>query len=275
MVDRRSLAVIGCGKMATAIIAGLAAEGAKYNPLLLYDINQMAVENLASVSGGQVATTMKEAITGAGIVLLAVKPQIIPLIIADLSTYLQSGQLIISIAGGVSTHYLERELGQHPAVIRVMPNTPCLVGKGTLAVSKGNYVHETDLTAMDMLFNPLGQVTMVAEEQMDAVSALSGCGPAYFLLLAEAMIDAGVEMGLSRPLATKLVQGTLTGTGAMWEQSGEHPVVLKEQVTSPGGSTIAALRVLEERGLRAAMINAVTRAAERTKEIGRSLGKGV
>jgi len=275
MVNRNSLAVIGCGQMATAIIKGIHSSGLSYDALLLYDINPDAAQELANSCHGQVTNTMAEAIAVADMVLLAVKPQVIPTIISELTTGLSGGQLIISIAGGISTHYLEQELGGHSAVVRVMPNTPCLVGKGTLVICKGKYAREDDLAAVDRLFSALGQVVMVAEEQMDAVTGLSGCGPAYFLLVAEAMIDAGVELGLPRGLATDLVRSTLAGTGAMWEQSAAHPVSLKEQVTSPGGSTIAGLRVLEERGLRAAMINAVARASERTKEIGRNMGKGV
>ncbi|MGE5379879.1 MAG: pyrroline-5-carboxylate reductase [Methylocystaceae bacterium] len=275
MVERNSLAVIGCGRMATAIVQGLKAGGVVYDPLLFFDINAAAAENLASIGGGRAAASMTEAVVAADMVLLAVKPQVMPGLISDLASSLQSSKLLISIAGGISTHYLEKELGQHQAVVRVMPNTPCLVGKGTLAVCKGKYAREYDFDSVNSMLASLGQVIAVSEEQIDAVTTLSGCGPAYFLLVAEAMIDAGVELGLSRPLATRLVQSTLSGTGMMWENSNEHPVILKEQVTSPGGSTIAALRVLEERGLRAAMINAINRAMERTLEIGRNMGKGV
>lgn len=275
MVNPNSLAVIGCGRMATAIVKGLSTSGLKYDPLVLYDIDQVTARNLAQSCQGQTASSLPEAVAGAKIVLLAVKPQVIPLIISELAASLSGGQIVISIAGGITTHYLEQELGGHPAIIRVMPNTPCLVGKGTLVICKGNYAKEVDLEAAQHLFSALGRVVMVNEEQMDAATALSGCGPAYFLLVAEALIDAGVEWGLNRHLAAELVQATLAGTGTMWEASADHPTVLKEQVTSPGGSTIAALRVLEERGLRAAMINAVARAVERTREIGKSTGKGV
>lgn len=274
MVERKSLAVIGCGRMAAAIIQGLKTSDINYQPLLMYDVNSEAALNLAQIASGKAVSSLREAVTGADIILLAVKPQVIPMIISELAA-LQNGQLFISIAGGITTHFLERELGGHAAVMRVMPNTPCLVGQGTIALCKGKYVQEYDLTVTQRLFTALGRLIVVKEEQIDAVTALSGCGPAYFLMAAEAMIDAGVELGLSRTLSAELVQSTLAGTGAMWEQSGEHPVILKEQVTSPGGSTIAALRVLEERGLRAAMINAVSRAWERTREIGKSMGKGV
>jgi len=270
----RVLAVIGCGRMGTAVVHGLHRSPQKvFEHHLLYDADAEQAKKLAQLGGGEAARTMLDAVEKADVLLLAVKPQVMREVVGELSPLLSEPKLLMSVAAGVSTSYLESCLGDKVRVVRAMPNTPCLVGEGVTALCRGSRAESSDEEMARQIFSTLGAVYSVAEEQMDAITALSGSGPAYFLLLAEALIDAGVDLGLTRKLATDLVKGTLAGTAALWKETNEHPVLLKEQVTSPGGTTIAALRKLEEGGLRKAVFAAAEGAFLRSRELSQNLAK--
>lgn len=272
--EGRVLGVIGCGRMGTAIVQGLHRTPQKlFEGYLLYDIDVEQAEKLAQHCGGESISTMRDAVDRADVLLLAVKPQVMRKVLCDLAPLVSVPKLVLSVAAGVSTSFLETCLGDKARVVRAMPNTPCLVGKGVTAICRGSRANSGDEDLARRIFSTLGEVYSVAEEQMDAITALSGSGPAYFWLMAEAMVDVGVDLGLTRTLATELVKGTLVGATSLWVETGDHPVLLREQVTSPGGTTIAALRKLEEEGLRKAVFAAVERAAVRSRELSLNLDK--
>jgi pyrroline-5-carboxylate reductase len=202
------------------------------------------------------------------VVVLAVKPQVLPAVLAGVKEFARPWHLIISIAAGVSLEVLE---GAFPGsrVIRVMPNTPTLVGAGMAALAPGSGVTPEDLALALDLFGAVGQAVVVEERLMDAVTGLSGSGPAFVAVFIEALADGGVKMGLPRPLALTLATQTVLGTARLCHEEQLHPALLKDLVTSPGGTTIAGLHALESRGFRGAVMDAVTAAAERSKELGK------
>ena len=206
----------------------------------------------------------KLAMESSEVVLLAVKPGVISSLLSETDT---SGKLVISIAAGVKLDHLQHDAG-HGRVVRVMPNTPCLVGEGASAFCGGPEVTDTDRELVSQALSAVGMVVEVSENQMDAVTGLSGSGPAYICLVIEALADGGVAAGLPRRLAMELATQTVLGTAVMVRQTGQHPAQLKDAVASPGGTTIAGLQALEHNGLRAALIEAVTTAANRSKALG-------
>ena len=206
----------------------------------------------------------------ARVVLLAVKPQDVDGLLGLLAAHLDTDHLVVSVAAGVPTARIEAALAPGVPVVRVMPNTPALVDEGMSVLSAGAHAGEAHLDEAEALLAPVGQVRRVPESQQDAVTALSGSGPAYFFFLVEAMVDAGILLGLPRALAADLIVQTALGAAVMLRDSGEHPVQLREAVTSPGGTTIAAVRELERHGVRAALIAAIEAAHDRSVELGRS-----
>lgn len=269
MNSRQNLGVIGCGRMAYALLAGLTRSGHQFARLAGSDVDAARAELCARDFGMQVAASNAEVAGSADVLVLAVKPAQVPVVLDDIRDRVRPGTLLVSIAAGVATSDIERRLPAGVAVVRVMPNTPCLVGEGASAVARGASASAADEGLVLQMFAALGQAVAVPESAMDAVTALSGSGPAYVYLVAEAMVDAGVEVGLPRDLARALALQTLKGSVAMLQTTGEHPAVLREQVTSPGGTTIAGLRQLEEGGLRAAFFRAVRSAYQRSIELGR------
>ena len=209
-----------------------------------------------------------DAVRGAGIVIIAIKPQDIDTLLADLAAVIGVEQLVVSVVAGITSGHLERGLGAGVPVVRCMPNTPALVDQAMTAISAGAHAGDDHLAAADALLSTVGRVVRVPEKQLDAVTALSGSGPAYFFLVVEAMVDAGVLLGLPRALATELVVQTALGSATMLRDLGEHPVLLREAVTSPAGTTIAGTRELEVHGVRAAFLAAVEAAARRSVELG-------
>ncbi len=197
------------------------------------------------------------------------KPQILPTVAEQISDLLTTDHVLISIAAGISLERLKTWFGK-AKIIRVMPNTPAQVSAGVSAIASELPSDSIELKTASKLFETVGKVVHVTDAQMDAVTGLSGSGPAYVLLMIEALIDAGVANGLARPIATTLAVQTVLGTATMAQQANQHPAVLKDQVTSPGGTTIAGLRVLESHAVRSALIEAVTRATERSRELGKS-----
>ena len=263
------LACLGSGKMGTALLQGIVTRGVCVaGDIAISDPVAAAVASAAAaVPGVRVAASNVEAARGADVVLLCVKPYgIVPLV--ESLRELRS-TLLISIAAGITLPVMEAAAGNH-RVVRVMPNTPALVGKGAAAYAPGVKATEADCLLTEKLLSAVGTVTRVAEKLLDAVTGLSGSGPAYIYMVIEALADGGVAEGLTKEQALLLAAQTVAGAAEMVLQTGLHPAVLRDQVTSPGGTTIAALATLEAKGLRSALIEAVRTATRRAQEMGKS-----
>jgi pyrroline-5-carboxylate reductase len=263
---RRGLAVIGGGKIGEALLSGLVRRGGPDGILVCERSPERAAQLTARY--GVSAVDLPDAAARARVLLLAVKPQDIDVLLERLAGVVDEGHLVVSVAAGVPTARIEAALPPGTAVVRVMPNTPALVDEGMSVLSAGAHAGEQDLDEAEALLAAVGQVRRVPESQQDAVTALSGSGPAYFFFLVEAMVDAGILLGLPRALAADLIVQTALGAAVMMRDSGEHPVQLREAVTSPGGTTIAAIRELERHGVRAALIAAIEAAHARSVELG-------
>lgn len=263
------IAFLGAGAMGEALLRGLLASQA-YAPeeIVVFDASPSRAQEIAARFGVQAADDLADAARKAGVLLLAVKPQIVPQVLAELSDELTPAHTLISIAAGISTKQLEAPLSQSVPVVRVMPNTPALVGKAASAICLGTHAGEKHLKIAHRIFDAVGVAVDVEEKLMDAVTAVSGSGPAYVFVFLEALSDAGVKMGLPREIAARLAAQTVMGAAQMALETGEHPGVLKDKVTSPGGTTIAALHALENRAFRAAIYDAVEAAAKRSRELG-------
>jgi pyrroline-5-carboxylate reductase len=260
------LAVIGGGKMGEALIAGLVRRRGAAGIVVCERSEERAAE-LTARHGVQVVG-IAEAAARAEVLLLAVKPQDVDAVLGLLAASVDEGHLVVSVVAGVPTSRIEAALPPGVPVVRVMPNTPALVDEGMSVLSAGAHAREEHLDRAEGLLAAVGQVRRVPEAQQDAVTALSGSGPAYFFYAVEALVEAGVLLGLSRALATDLVVQTALGSAVMLRDSGEHPVQLREAVTSPGGTTIAGIRELERHGVRAAFIAAAEAACARSRELG-------
>jgi pyrroline-5-carboxylate reductase len=264
---RRGLAIIGGGKIGEALLSGLVRRGGP-DGILVCERSPERATQLAERYGVS-AVDLGDAAARARVLLLAVKPQDIDTLLARLTGVVDAGHLVVSVAAGVPTKRIEAALPPGTPVVRVMPNTPALVDEGMSVLSAGTHAAEEHLDEAEALLAAVGRVRRVPESQQDAVTALSGSGPAYFFFLVEAMVDAGILLGLPRALAADLIVQTALGAAVMMRDSGEHPVQLREAVTSPGGTTIAAVRELERHGVRAAMIAAIEAAHARSVELGR------
>ncbi|WP_141924541.1 pyrroline-5-carboxylate reductase [Haloactinospora alba] len=260
------VAIIGAGKMGEALLAGLLGTGYAPADVLVAEPRQERAREVAELYGVDVVST-REAAKRAETVVLAIKPQDMVNLLDDVSGELGSGTLVISVAAGVTTSTLERHITDDAAVVRAMPNTPALAGTGMTAMSGGTHTTPEQLDRAERLLESVGSVVRVQERHMDTVTALSGSGPAYFYFIAETMIEAGVAMGMPRDSARTLVSQTITGAATMLNEPGNHPVVLREAVTSPGGTTAAALRELERHGVRSAFTDAIEAAARRSGEL--------
>jgi pyrroline-5-carboxylate reductase len=265
---RRGLAIVGGGKIGEALLSGLIRRGGSDGIVVCERSPERAAELTARYDVP--ALGLAEAAARARVLLLAVKPQDIGTLLGLLSGAVDTGHLVVSVAAGVPTSVIEAALPEGVPVVRVMPNTPALVDEGMSVLSAGAHADESHLDEAEALLAAVGRVRRVPESQQDAVTALSGSGPAYFFYLVEAMIDAGILLGLPRTLAADLIVQTALGAAVMLRDSGEHPVQLREAVTSPGGTTIAAVRELERHGVRAALIAAIEAAHARSVELGRA-----
>jgi pyrroline-5-carboxylate reductase len=262
------IAVLGAGRIGEALLSGLLAAGHAADELVFTERHpERAVELTARlrVAGADVAT----AAGGADIVVVAVKPQDITPLLDELAPVLRPGTLVVTLCAGLPTALFERALPAGTPVVRVMPNTPMLVGEAMSAISAGTHATDDQLAEVDKLLSAVGRVVRVPESQQDAVTALSGSGPAYFFFLVEAMIDAGILLGLPRDVAADLIVQSAFGAARMLRESADHPVLLREAVTSPAGTTIAAIRELERHGVRAALLDAIEAARDRSVELGR------
>ncbi|WP_448626745.1 pyrroline-5-carboxylate reductase [Geodermatophilus sp. URMC 64] len=267
------LAIIGGGKIGEALLSGLIRRGGAEGIVVCERSPERAAE--LEQRYGVPAVDLAEAARRARALLVAVKPQDIGTLLDRLSGHVDAARhLVVSVAAGVPTARIEAALPAGTPVVRVMPNTPALVDEGMSVLSAGSHAEEAHLDEAEALLAAVGRVRRVPEAQQDAVTALSGSGPAYFFYLVEAMIDAGILLGLPRAMAADLIVQTALGAAVMLRDSGEHPVQLREAVTSPGGTTIAAIRELERHGVRAALIAAIEAAHARSVELGRESGEG-
>ncbi|TRO82446.1 pyrroline-5-carboxylate reductase [Trichloromonas acetexigens] len=259
---------IGGGNMAEAIIKGLIGGAFPVARLLVAEPSDERRRLLEDRYGVHVISDNRELVRDCDLLVLAVKPQVREAALAGLAELFTDDKLLISILAGVGTSELERLLSGPRRIIRAMPNTPALVGAGATALCPGRHARPADLRTAQHLFETTGIVQLVEEGQMDAVTGLSGSGPAYVFTIIEALADGGVLQGLPRHTALMLATQTLLGAARMVKESGEHPAVLRDKVCSPGGTTIAAVQALEEGGLRATLMEAVARATERSRELG-------
>ncbi|HWB66669.1 MAG TPA: pyrroline-5-carboxylate reductase [Mycobacteriales bacterium] len=260
------VAVLGAGKMGEALLSGLLRAGRPAADLLFterHDDRAKALTDKYAVPAVSTADAAKSAAT----LLIAVKPQEITALLDELASAVTPDNLVVSIAAGIPTQTIEKRLADGTPVVRVMSNTPVFVDEAMSAIAAGTHADETHLARTEELLSPVGRVIRVPESQLDAVTALSGSGPAYFFYLVEAMIDAGILLGLPRAVAAELIVQTAIGSAIMLRDSGEHPVQLREAVTSPGGTTIAAIRELENHGVRAALLAALAAARDRSREL--------
>jgi pyrroline-5-carboxylate reductase len=261
------LAIVGAGMMGEALARGLLDAGWPADEIVLADIRSDRLEEIGKALGCATASDALEAATDANGAVLAVKPQDAAPALDRIAGALGDGGLV-SIVAGLRTASIEEQLGGRPSVVRAMPNTPARVGKGVTALTAGRYTTDETRELADSVFSAVGPVVWLPEEKLDAVTALSGSGPAYIFLVAEALVDAGVALGLARDVAETLVFATIEGSGRMLRETGEPPAVLRAQVTSPGGTTAAALAVLEAMAVRAAFGEAVRAAQRRSQELG-------
>ena len=266
----RAIAMIGGGQMALALAEGFCRAGLlQPTDITVHDPVPAARERLAGrVPGIHFADSGAAAAAAARIVFLAVKPQQAAAACREFAAALAPDAVVVSIVAGLTLHNLA-ELTGTPRIVRVMPNTPCLVGRGVSVVCRTPEVPAGDLARVLALLAAVGRVHEADETLMDAVTGLSGSGPGFVALLVEALADGGVKAGLPRSLALALATETLSGTAALLDQTGEHPAQIKDRVSSPGGTTIAGLAVLEQRGVRGALIDAVVTAAARARELGK------
>jgi pyrroline-5-carboxylate reductase len=266
----QTIGFIGAGQMARALAHGFVAAGLVPGRQIIYcDPSEKAGQDFAAfVAGARKAATNIEAAGEANVVFLAVKPQNMAAVLAETSGRIGAEKLAISIAAGVTLAKLCEGL-KSGRVVRVMPNTPALIGKGASAFALGSTATADDGRLVGQLLGAVGQAFQVDEKLLDAVTGLSGSGPAYVYVMIEALADGGVKMGLPRDVALALAAQTVRGAAEMVVSGGEHPAVLKDRVASPGGTTIAGLAALEDRGLRAALIAAVEAATKRSIELGK------
>ncbi len=252
------------GAIATGFVrGGLVAP----SDLVISDNNRDAQSDLAGQLGAVVAENNLQAAGAAEIVICAVKPNQVKDVLMEISPVMTPGRLLISVAAGVSTSFLEAILPPGVPVIRAMPNIPALVGEGMTALVLGRHVSPEDRGDAELLFSAVGRVVTLAEANINAVTGLSGSGPAFMAIFLEALADGGVLMGLPRPLALELAAQTMLGTARLAQATGQHPAALKDRVASPGGTTIAGLQVLEDGGVRGLLISAVEAAARRAAEL--------
>lgn len=263
-----TIAVLGGGKLGEALLSGIVSSGFRTAAeVVVTDVRETRLAELAERYGVRTTTSNAEAIAAAGVVVVAVKPQDIHTLLAEIGSALTAEHTLVSVAAGITTATIEAALPAEVPVVRAMPNLPATVHEGMAGICAGRHAGGEHLAAAEAVLRSVGSVVRVPEKHMDAVTALSGSGPAYFALLAESMIEAGILLGLSRDISNELVVQTMLGTATMLRDEKIHPVELREMVTSPGGTTIAAIRELEVAGVRAAFFNAIQAAMERGKQL--------
>jgi pyrroline-5-carboxylate reductase len=269
MAEHNLLAILGAGVMGETVLSGLLRAGWTSDRIIATDRRiERQVELEAKY--GIMMMTNAEAAAKADTVILVVKPQDMRDLLTEIAPVVSSSTLIVSLAAGVDTASIEERLPEGTPVVRVMPNTPAQVDEGMAAISPGAHSDEEHLARVSELMSATGRVVTVPERYQDAVTAISGSGPAYLFFVVEAMIEAGVHLGLPRDTATELVVQTMLGSAKLLRETGEHPTVLRERVTSPGGTTAAAIRQLEDHKVRAAFITAMESARDRSRDLAKA-----
>jgi pyrroline-5-carboxylate reductase len=259
------IAILGAGRIGEALVSGLVSSG--WTDIVATTRSDARAAELRERYGIETTTSNIDAAAGAGIVVISVKPQDIDVLLEQIRDTLTPEQTVLTIAAAMTTAYIEARLPEGVPVVRAMPNAPSTVHEGMAGLAAGSHADDEHLAAAEDVLTHLGRVVRVPESAMDAITALSGSGPAYFALLAEAMIEAGILLGISREISTTLVVQTMLGTAKQLRDEKMHPVELREAVTSPGGTTIAAIRELEQAGVRAAFLNAIQAAMTRAREL--------
>jgi len=269
MFKNKKLSIIGGGNMGEVIVSGIIAGNlVSAQSVTVSDIDTTRLTRFRDTYGVRTEEENPKAVASGDIIIFAVKPQTMGDVLQEISKSVTNSKLVISIAAGITTSFIEGFLKKGMRVIRVMPNTPALIGEGAAALAAGTNAGETDLTLAQQIFNAVGITVVVKEELMDAVTGLSGSGPAYTFLIIEALSDAGVKMGLTRDVALKLAAQTLAGAAKLCLKGDRHPAQLKDMVTSPAGTTIAGVKALENGCLRGTLMDAVEAATLRSKELG-------
>ena len=264
----RPIAILGAGNMGSALMKGII--NAKLTPpskIIACDINPIKLQALASEWKVRTTTDILEAVKQSDILLLCVKPQTLSKVLDVMKGPIRHNHLVISIVAGMRTAFIQQMLGTNLGIVRTMPNIAATVDEGAAAVAFGNHVTLEQQRIAKSIFEAVGEVVVVTEDQLDAVTGLSGSGPAYIYMVIEALIDGGVKMGLSRDISTKLAIQTVLGSATLAKLSGLHPAILRDQVTTPGGTTINAIHELESHGLRSMLIDAVATATHRSEEL--------
>ncbi len=269
MLSKQTVAVIGAGNIGRALIGGL-LKGGYLGPdqVRATRRNPAALAQLAAdFPGIHTGTDNVAAVRDASIVVLATKPQIVSVVVEEIKAHVDAEAMIVSVLAGITTDALQRAFGRQLAVVRTMPNTPMLVDEGATAIAGCRFTTDEHLAIARHMFEAVGRVEEIPEYLMDAVTGLSGSGPAYVYMFIEALTDAGVKQGLPRPTAFRLAAQTVFGAAKLVLETGKHPAILRDEVTTPGGTAIAAVAELESHGLRTMLINAVATATQRSKEL--------
>jgi len=266
--DSGKVSILGAGRIGESLLAGLLSSGWRSPAEVVVTARRPErVAELASRYAVPATLSNRDAVAGASLVVVAVKPQDIDSLLEEIGSLLEPAQTVLSVAAAIPTSAIERRFARPIPVVRAMPNAPATVHEGIAGICAGTHATEQNIALAEEALAHLGAVVRVPERYMDAVTAVSGSGPAYFALLAEAMIEAGILLGLSRETSTQLVVQTMLGTAKLLRDEKMHPVELREAVTSPGGTTIQAIRELEQAGVRAAFLNAIQAAMERSREL--------
>jgi len=271
LLREKRIAFIGCGNMGSALISGILSSGfVNRDSLIATDIRPERLDYIRAKEEISTTRNNREAVQKSDVIVLAVKPQVVDEVLSEIKAVVTEDKVIISIAAGITTAYIEEGIGKKVPVVRVMPNTPVLVKMGASAISPGKYAGEEEEAIAEQMMSKVGIVTKVPENMLDVITALSGSGPAYIFYIIESLVGAGIEMGLSEDDARTLVNHTVLGAARMVMETGESPQVLRARVTSPGGTTEAALKHLDTKGFQKILIDAVKKAAKRAKELSRS-----
>ena len=270
MTNAQKIGFIGGGNMAEAMIKGLLSGSFPADKIMASEPSELRREHLSESFGIELADNNLTLMEKCDIVVLSIKPQIVVEVLEEVAGVYGNDKLIISILAGVTTAAIEKFFQGAPRVVRVMPNTPALVGEAASAICRGHYASQEDLGVVKQLFESVGKVQLIDERQMDAATGLSGSGPAYIYTVIEALADGGVREGLRRDIAHALAVQTVVGAALMVRETGEHPAILRDQVCSPGGTAIAGISTLEKNGLRTTLMEAVSASAARSRELGES-----
>ena len=268
MTNVEKIGFIGGGNMAEALIKGLLASGFPKERIMASEPSEVRRDHMVDAYAIELTADNIEVIRKSELVVLAIKPQIVTEVLEEVAGHYSADKLIVSILAGTSCATIEKFFQGAPRVVRVMPNTPALVGEGASAICRGHNASKEDLQLVKQLFESVGKVQIIDERQMDAVTGLSGSGPAYIYTVIEALADGGVREGLRRDVAHALAVQTVVGAALMVRETGVHPAILRDQVCSPGGTAITGVSTLEKKGLRTTLMEAVSAAAARSRELG-------